>query len=233
MAEEEQEREPEPEQNGRRSPRVTPTDAIAGRAALDASVQVIDLSAAGALVECNRSLPRDSRLRLEVDVGEEGDGDSDANPLSLTARVVRASAARPGSARFRLGLKFEELRPEQKDRLSQFVTKGDRLERRSTPRIYVDQGARIHKEVVLEVVNLGLHGGLFRLEAPLEFESHHDFVFTLPQGEVHARGRVRHCEAWAGPGQDRTAKFRLGVEFTELDGTDRERVVQYLEARRE
>ena len=62
---------------------------------------------------------------------------------------------------------------------------------------------------------------------PLEFRSEHDFVFTLPLGDVHTRGVVRHCEAWAeakGP-----AIFLLGVEFTDLSGDARERVVAYLE----
>ncbi|HEY7821000.1 MAG TPA: PilZ domain-containing protein, partial [Vicinamibacteria bacterium] len=59
----------------------------------------------------------------------------------------------------------------------------------------------------------------------------HDFVFHLPTGAVRARGVVRHCEAWA-KARD-AAIFRVGVEFTELTGEDRERVVAYLEAESE
>jgi hypothetical protein len=100
-------------------------------------------------------------------------------------------------------------------------------ERREQPRVFVGQSAQLKKDLDLRVLNLSLFGGLFSIRQPLEFDSEHDFLFALPQGEVRARGIVRHCEVWA-KARD-AAVFRLGVEFTELRDDDRDRVVAYLE----
>ena len=76
--------------------------------------------------------------------------------------------------------------------------------------------------------HIQLYGGLFSVQFPLEFESEHDFLFTLPEGDVRASGLVRHCEAWTRARG--AAIFRLGVEFTSLTDADHERVLHYLES---
>ncbi len=62
---------------------------------------------------------------------------------------------------------------------------------------------------------------------PLEFDSEHDFSFSLPDGrDVSVRGLVRHCEAWAGP--KGAPVFKIGVEFERFYGDGRERVDSFL-----
>jgi hypothetical protein len=128
-------------------------------------------------------------------------------------------------------VRFEGLSPEMRDRVQVLIQSILRQERRVQPRVYLGQEAQLAKEIELSVINLSLLGGLFSVQHALEFESEHDFVFVLPGGEVRARGVVRHCEAWA-KARD-AAIFRVGVEFTELTGDDRERVLAYLETESE
>ena len=130
-------------------------------------------------------------------------------------------------ALYRAGVRFVTLPELQRDRIRAYIRDSLTQERREQPRVFVGQPAQLKKEIELRVLNLSLFGGLFSVSFPLEFRSEHRFVFTLPQGEVRARGMVRHCEAWAEA--KGAAIFRLGVEFTELDGVNRERVVDYLE----
>ncbi len=128
---------------------------------------------------------------------------------------------------FRTGVRFEALPAELRDRVRDLIRTSLQQERREQPRVFLGQPAQLRKEVELRVLNLSLFGGLFSVGKPLEFESEHDFVFSLPEGDVHVRGVVRHCEAWARARD--AAIFRVGVEFTDLSGEDRERVVSYIE----
>jgi hypothetical protein len=203
----------------RRAPRVTLAARVEGLAQYREDVRVLDLSPNGALVESERMLERDSPLSLQITLG---DG---AAPLVVRGRVIHSSKA--DAEQYRSGIRFDALPAEKRDRIQEFLRSSLKLERREEPRVFVGQAAELKEEVEIRVVNLSLFGGLFSVAHPLEFESEHDFVFSLPQGDVHARGVVRHCEAWV---RARAAVvFRLGVEFTNLTGIDRDRVVAYLE----
>jgi hypothetical protein len=194
---------------------------VEGLAQYWSDIRVLDVSATGALLECPRFLEAGSRLTLEFSIAD--------SPLSLRAQVMHCSKLDPD--RYRAGVRFEALSPELRDRVQVLIQSILRQERRVQPRVYLGQSAQLAKEVELRVLNLSLLGGLFSVQHALEFESEHDFVFHLPTGAVRARGVVRHCEAWA-KARD-AAIFRVGVEFTELTGEDRERVVAYLEAESE
>jgi PilZ domain len=180
-------------------------------------VRVLDVSPSGALLESPRLLQRDSVLTLLFTL--------DDTPVSVRARVVHCSET--DGALYRAGVRFEALPIENRDRIQELIRASLQQERREQPRVFLGQSAQVKKEVELRVLNLSLFGGLFSVSNPLEFGSEHDFLFTLPQGEVRARGVVRHCEAWARARD--AAIFRLGVEFTGLRGSDRDRVVAYLE----
>lgn len=180
---------------------------------------MLDLSPSGALVESERMLERESPLSLRIVLGDGGP------PLVLRGRVVHS--AKSESDQYRSGIRFDTLPAEQTERIREFLRSSRKLERREEPRVFVGQAAELKEEVEIRVVNLSLFGGLFSVAHPLEFESEHDFVFSLPQGEVHARGVVRHCEAWVRA--KAAVVFRLGVEFTSLTGPNRDRVVAYLE----
>lgn len=206
-------------ERSRRAPRLTPTDRVEGRARYGADVRIVDLSATGALLESPRFLEQDSTLTLELPLG------ASEPPLSVRSRVVHCAGTADGN--YRVGVQFEPLAAGQRERLRQLIRSGRSRERREQPRIYLGQPAQLTREIELRVLNLSLFGGLFAVRFPLEFESTHDFVFRLPGGDVRVRGVVRHCEAWA-QARD-TAIFRLGVEFTELEGEHRDRVTAYLE----
>jgi hypothetical protein len=190
---------------------------VEGLAQYSSDVRVIDVSPTGALLECSRFLESNSLLTLELSLGE--------SPLSVRARVVHCTKVEPDL--YRAGVRFEALPAELRERVRDLIRTSLHQERREQPRIFLGQPAQLRKEVELRVLNLSLFGGLFSVGHPLEFESEHDFVFSLPQGEVHARGLVRHCEAWARARD--AAIFRVGVEFTSLSGDDRNRVVAYLD----
>lgn len=204
----------------RRAPRLTLDARVEGHAQFWTDVQVVDLSASGALLESPRHLSPGSELTVDLSV--------DDAPFTVRARVVHCIPH--GEERlYRAGVRFVELPMAQRDRIRAYLRDSLTQERREQPRVFVGQPAHLKKEIELRVLNLSLFGGLFSVSFPLEFRSEHDFVFTLPRGDVHARGVVRHCEAWAEA--KGAAIFRLGVEFTELAGADRERVVGYLEER--
>lgn len=204
-------------EHSRRAPRMTPIDRVEGRAHCGADVRVLDVSASGALVESPRSLEKGSLLTLELDL--------EGTPLSVRSRVVHCTPTSDGA--YRAGVQFEALPAGQRDRIRDLIRTGLEQERREQPRVYVGQSAQLTRDIELRVLNLSLFGGLFAVRFPLEFDSTHDFVFQLPSGDVRVRGVVRHCEAWA---QARDAAiFRLGVEFTELEGEDRDRVTGFLE----
>jgi hypothetical protein len=190
---------------------------IEGLAQYWSSVRVVDVSPTGALLECPRFLEKDSLLTLQLPLGDA--------PLSVRARVVHCAEAEPDI--YRAGVQFEALPTELRDRVRDLIRMSLQQERREQPRVFLGQSAQLRKEVELRVLNLSLFGGLFSVGNPLEFESEHDFVFSLPQGDVHVRGLVRHCEAWARARD--AAIFRVGVEFTNLSGEDRDRVVAYLD----
>lgn len=190
---------------------------IAGLAQYWSDVRVVDVSPTGALLECSRFLEKNSLLTLQFALGDE--------PLSVRARVVHCTKSEADL--YRAGVRFEALPAELRERLRELIRTSLQQERREQPRVFLGQPAQLRKEVELRVLNLSLFGGLFSVGNPLEFESEHDFVFSLPQGDVHVRGLVRHCEAWARARD--TAIFRVGVEFTNLSGEARERVVAYLD----
>jgi hypothetical protein len=190
---------------------------IEGHAQYWSHVRVVDVSPTGALLECPRSLEKNSLLTLQFSIGD--------SPLSVRARVIHCTLYEDGV--FRTGVRFEALPAELRDRVRDLIRASLHQERREQPRVFLGQPAQLRKEVELRVLNLSLFGGLFSVGNPLEFESEHDFVFSLPQGEVHARGVVRHCEAWARARD--AAIFQVGVEFTNLSGDNRKRVVSYLE----
>ncbi len=178
---------------------------------------MVDVSPTGALLECSRFLENNSLLTLQFSLGE--------TPLSVRARVVHCAKVEPDL--YRAGVRFEALPAELRDRVRDLIRASLHQERREQPRVFLGQPAQLRKEVELRVLNLSLFGGLFSVGNPLEFESEHDFVFSLPQGEVHVRGVVRHCEAWARARD--AAIFRVGVEFTSLSEDDKDRVVAYLD----
>jgi hypothetical protein len=190
---------------------------IEGLAHYWSDVRVVDVSPTGALLECSRSLEKNSLLTLQFTLGDE--------PFSVRAQVVHCAKGEPDV--YRAGVRFQALPTLLGERLRELIRTSLQQERREQPRIFLGQPAQLRKEVELRVLNLSLFGGLFSVGNPLEFESEHDFVFSLPQGEVHVRGLVRHCEAWARARD--TAIFRVGVEFTTLSGEDRRRVVAYLD----
>ena len=201
----------------RRAPRWTLDARVEGRARFSTDVHVVDLSPSGALLESPRPLTPGSELSIElVLLGE---------PLSLRAHVVHCSTE--DASVHRAGVRFVALPSSQRDRIRAYLRDNLTQERREQPRIFVGKPAQLNKEIELRVLNLSLFGGLFSVSFPLEFRSEHGFVFNLPLGEVHARGIVRHCEAWAEA--KGIAIFRLGVEFTDLTGENRDRVVAYLE----
>jgi len=201
----------------RRAPRLTLSARVEGLAQYWSEVRVVDVSPTGALLECSRFLEKNSLLTLQFALGEA--------PLSVRARVVHCTKSEPDL--YRAGVRFEALPAELRERVRDLIRASLQQERREQPRVFLGQQAQLRKEVELRVLNLSLFGGLFSVGNPLEFESEHDFVFSLPQGEVHVRGLVRHCEAWARARD--TAIFRVGVEFTNLSGEDRKRVVDYLD----
>jgi hypothetical protein len=201
----------------RRAPRLTLSARVDGHAQYWLDVRVVDLSPSGALLETGRFLGPDSRLTLEFP--------ADRSSLSVQARVVHCASVQPGS--FRVGVRFDAVPAEKRARIREILRSRLPQERREEPRIFVGQAGQLKKEMELRVLNLSLFGGLFSVGQPLEFDSEHDFVFRLPEGDVRARGVVRHCEAWARARD--AAIFRVGVEFVSLSGTDRERVLAYLE----
>jgi hypothetical protein len=180
-------------------------------------VHVVDLSPSGALLESPRHLASGSELSIELALA--------GATVGVRAEVVHCSEHEEKPL-YRVGVRFVGLPSSQRDRIRDYIRESLTQERREQPRIFVGQPAQLKKEIQLTVLNLSLFGGLFSGSFPLEFRSEHDFVFTLPPGVVHARGVVRHCEAWAEARG--AAIFRLGVEFTVLDGDNRERVVEYL-----
>ena len=205
----------------RRAPRLTLDARVEGHAQFRTDVRVVDLSPSGALLGSPRHLALGSELSVELPL--------DGAPLMVRANVVHCNAHEPHEEEplYRVGVRFIALPVSQRDRIRDYIRDSLIKERREQPRVFIGQPAQLEKEIELRVVNLSLFGGLFSVSFPLEFRSEHDFVFTLPLGDVHTRGVVRHCEAWAeakGP-----AIFLLGVEFTDLSGDARERVVAYLE----
>ena len=204
-------------EQARRAPRYNLEARIEGHAEYGISARVVDLSPSGALVESSRWLEEGSELSLEVFL--------DDVELTVTATVIHTASSQGGP--YRTGVRFVALPAEKRDRIRSFLRRHLEKERRGDPRLFVGKPAQLRKEIELRVINLSLYGGLFSVQFPLEFESEHDFVFTLPEGDVRARGLVRHCEAWARARG--AAIFRLGVEFTSLPDVDHERVVRYLE----
>ena len=204
-------------ESSRRAPRVNLSARVEGLAQYWTDVRVVDVSPTGALLECPRFLERNALLTLQFSIGD--------SPLSVRARVIHCTMQEENS--FRTGVRFEALPAELRDRVRDLIRASLHQERREQPRVFLGQPAQLRKEVELRVLNLSLFGGLFSVGNPLEFESEHDFVFSLPQGEVRARGVVRHCEAWARARD--AAIFQVGVEFTNLSGDNRKRVVSYLE----
>lgn len=202
----------------RRAPRLTLDARVEGHAQFSTDVHVVDLSPSGALLESPRHLGPESELTVELVL--------DGEPLTVRATVVHCTA-HEDEPFYRAGVRFVALPASQRDRIRDYIRDSLTQERREQPRVFVGKPAQLKKEIELRVLNLSLFGGLFSVSFPLEFRSVHDFVFTLPDGDVHARGVVRHCEAWAQA--KGAAIFRLGVEFTDLGGDDRERVVSYLE----
>ena len=202
----------------RRAPRLILDARVEGHAQFWTDVHVVDLSPSGALLESPRHLSLDSELTVELSL--------DGAPLTVRANVVHCKAHEEEPL-YRIGVRFIALPVSQRARIRAYIRDSLTEERREQPRVFIGQPAQLKKEIELRVLNLSLFGGLFSVSFPLEFRSEHDFVFTLPRGDVHTRGVVRHCEAWAEA--QGAAIFRLGVEFTELSGDDRERVVGYLE----
>ena len=201
----------------RRAPRVTPKVRVDGHTRYGSRVRIVDLSPTGALIETPRPLEKSSRLTLELSLNRK--------PVSLGAVVMRSTRSDDG--RFHAGIRFVHMASDTRDQIAALIHEQLRHERRRQPRVFLGKHAELTKLVEIYVLNLSLFGGLFRLDFPLEFDQVYDFVFSLPQGEVQARGVVRHCEAWV-LGRDET-KFQLGVEFTELRDVYRDRVVAYLE----
>jgi len=206
-------------ERARRSPRLTLDARVEGHAQYWTDVHVVDLSPTGALMESPRALEPGSKLSIELALVEE--------TITVRARVVHCTPDTWSLPQHRAGIEFLPLPASKRDLIREYLREHASQERREQPRNFVSQPAQLKKEIELRVLNLSLLGGLFSVSFPLEFDSEHDFVFNLPRGEVHARGVARHCEAWAEARG--AAIFRLGVEFTELTGGDRERVVAYLE----
>lgn len=204
-------------ERARRAPRLNLDARIEGRADFLTDVHVVDLSPNGALLETPRFLAPGSEITVELTL--------DGEIFQLRAHVIHCST--DGEPLHRAGVQFRALPSQTRDGIREYLRQDEVRERREQPRIFVGQSAQLKKEIELRVLNLSLFGGLFSVSVPLEFRSEHDFVFDLPSGEVHVRGIVRHCEAWAEA--KGAAIFRLGVEFTKLDDSDRERVVSYLE----
>ncbi|GMR22129.1 MAG: hypothetical protein BMS9Abin37_0457 [Acidobacteriota bacterium] len=202
----------------RRAPRLTLDARVEGHAQFRTDVHVVDLSPSGALLESPRHLGPGSELSVALPL--------DGAPLTVRANVVHCNAHEEEPL-YLVGVRFIALPVSQRDRIRAYIRARLTEERREQPRVFIGLPAQLKKEIELRVLNLSLFGGLFSASFPLEFRSEHDFVFTLPGGDVHARGVVRHCEAWAEAKE--IAIFRLGVEFTDLGGDARERVVAYLE----
>ena len=202
----------------RRAPRLNLDARVEGHAHFWIDVHVVDLSPSGALLESPRPLVPGSESSVELSLN--------GAPLTIRANVVHCNAHEEEPL-YRAGVRFVALPALQRDRIRDYIRDSLTQERREQPRVFIGQPAQLKKEIELRVVNLSLFGGLFSVNFPLEFRSVHDFVFTLPRGDVHARGIVRHCEVWVEAKE--AAIFRLGVEFAELSGDDRERVVGYLE----
>ena len=208
-------------EGARRAPRLILDARIEGLAHSWTEARVLDLSPSGALIETATPRPEPGS-ELAIELSLEGE------TLTVHAHVVRTTPGpRPGS--YRAGVEFSSLPASTRAQIQKYLERIPPRERRTQPRFFVDEPVQLKKEVELRVLNLSLFGGLFSTGSPLAFDSEHDFVFALPSGEVRARGRVRHCEAWAET--KGAAIFRLGVEFTQVDAADREHIVRYLEER--
>lgn len=205
-------------EQARRAPRLTLDARVEGRTEFSTDVHVVDLSPSGALLESPRYLAPGSELTIELSLG--------ATPLTVRSSVVHCTRS-DDEPFYRAGVRFVALPSAQHEHIRAYIRDSLTQERREQPRVFVGEPAQLKKEIELRVLNLSLFGGLFSVSFPLEFSSEHDFVFELPRGDVHTRGIVRHCEAWAEA--KGAAIFRLGVEFTALEGENRERVVDYLE----
>jgi hypothetical protein len=57
-------------------------------------------------------------------------------------------------------------------------------ERRGDPRLFVGKTVQLKRAIELRVISLSLYGGLLSVQFPFGFESEHDFLFTLPEGDV-------------------------------------------------
>lgn len=204
----------------RRAPRLTLDARVEGHTQYWTDVHVVDLSPSGALLESPRHLSAGSELGIELTLS--------GSALALRAEVVHCTE-HESDPLYRVGVQFVSLATSQRDLIRNYISDSLTQERREQPRIFVGQPAQLKKEIQLTVLNLSLFGGLFSGSFPLEFRSEHAFLFILPSGAVHVRGMVRHCEAWAEARG--AAIFRLGVEFTDLSGENRERVMEYLENR--
>ena len=163
----------------RRAPRLILDARVEGHAQFWTDVHVVDLSPSGALLESPRNLTPGSELSVELSLG--------GAPLTVRADVVHCNAHEEEPL-YRVGVRFIALPALQRDRIRAYIRESLTEERREQPRVFIGQPAQLSKEIELRVLNLSLFGGLFSVSFPLEFRSEHGFVFTLPRGEVHARG---------------------------------------------
>jgi hypothetical protein len=124
-----------------------------------------------------------------------------------------------------LGVKFLDLPSSGRKAIQDLIKERLENERREQPRLYLGRTANLQENIEIRAVNLGRDGGLFTVPRPLEAGSEYDFVFGLPNGEVRARGTVRHCQTWSHSDE---ARFQIGVEFTGFSSNGLELIVEYL-----
>ena len=79
-----------------------------------ASVQILDISLSGVLVESSQPTRQGARGHLRVDLG--------GAPLSADVEVRRVSSAE-GTDRYRIGASFVNLSPEQQQLIGRFTTR--------------------------------------------------------------------------------------------------------------
>jgi hypothetical protein len=208
----------------RGTPRFELEKELSGHTHYSSHTHLIDLSSSGALIEFQQYLQPGTELVLSLPLG----GSSHCVPCSVVHCSI-AEAAGPtgehGRTNYRIGLQFKGLSAVAKTTINELMKNRLEHERREQPRLYIGRPAQLEETVELQTVNLGMSGGLFVSNSPLEYGSQYDFAFKLPTGEVRAHGVVRHCQAWA---RAEAKRFQVGVEFKEFKANGHEKVREYL-----
>jgi len=85
----------------------------------------------------------------------------------------------------------------------------------------------VRVQVPLQVRDLSLSGAHLVVKAYVEKGSTHDFMLDLGGSPFLAKGRIVRCDPVAsGTGHD------IAIEFTAMEGRDRDRLSEYLERTR-